>query len=183
MNEQAPSPIQSAVRPGLIIGLVSLVITYVAYFIDSSYLASGYFGLIALVLFFGLIIFFGKEFRKESGGFLTFGTAFNFSFFAILISGVVGLVGNILLFHVIDPTLPQVLGELTFDAQLKMMEGLGQNPDSMPTETLDAMREASASSFTLMGQLKAFGFGLIFYAIIALILGAILKKRDKSLDF
>jgi hypothetical protein len=87
------------------------------------------------------------------------------------------------LFHVIDPTLPQVLGELTFEAQLEMMEGFGQNPDSMPTETLDAMRESSASNFTLMGQLKAFGFGLIFYAIIALILGAILKKRDKSLDF
>jgi hypothetical protein len=183
MNEQAPSPIQSAVRPGLIIGLVSLVITYIAYFIDSSYLASGYFGLIALVLFFGLIIFFGKEFRKESGGFLTFGNAFNFSFFAILISGLIGLIGNILLFHVIDPTLPQVLGELTFEAQLEMMEGLGQNPDSLPSETLDTMKEASASNFTLVGQLKGFGFGLIAYAIIALILGAILKKRDKSLDF
>lgn len=183
MNEQAPSPIQSAVRPGLIIGLVSLVITYVAYFIDSSYLASGYFGLIALVLFFGLIIFFGKEFRKESGGFLTFGTAFNFSFFAILISGVIGLIGNILLFHVIDPTLPQVLGDLTFETQLEMMENFGQNPDSMPSETLDKMKEASASNFTLLGQLKGFGFGLIAYAIIALILGAILKKRDKSLDF
>lgn len=183
MNEQAPSPIQSAVRPGLIIGLVSLVITYIAYFIDSSYLASGYFGLIALVLFFGLIIFFGKEFRKESGGFLTFGIAFNFSFFAILISGIIGLVGNILLFHVIDPTLPQVLGDLTFETQLEMMENFGQNPDSMPSETLDAMKEASASNFTLVGQLKGFGFGLIAYAIIALILGAILKKRDKSLDF
>ncbi len=183
MNEQAPSPIQSAVRPGLIIGLVSLVITYIAYFIDSSYLASGYFGLIALVLFFGLIIFFGKEFRKESGGFLTFGNAFNFSFFAILISGLIGLIGNILLFHVIDPTLPQVLGDLTFETQLEMMESFGQNPDSMPSETLDAMKEASASNFTLVGQLKGFGFGLIAYAIIALILGAILKKRDKSLDF
>ena len=183
MNEQTPSPIQSAVRPGLIIGLVSLVITYIAYFIDSSYLASGYFGLIALVLFFGLIIFFGKEFRKESGGFLTFGTAFNFSFFAILISGLIGLIGNILLFHVIDPTLPQVLGDLTFETQLEMMESFGQNPDSMPSETLDAMKEASASNFTLVGQLKGFGFGLIAYAIIALILGAILKKRDKSLDF
>ncbi|MCM0041852.1 MAG: DUF4199 domain-containing protein [Algoriphagus sp.] len=183
MNEQAPSPIQSAVRPGLIIGLVSLVITYVAYFIDSSYLASGYFGLIALVLFFGLIIFFGKEFRKESGGFLTFGAAFNFSFFAILISGVIGLIGNILLFHVIDPTLPQVLGDLTFETQLEMMENFGQNPDSMPTEALDKMKEASASNFTLVGQLKGFGFGLVAYAIIALILGAILKKRDKSLDF
>ena len=183
MNEQAPSPIQSAVRPGLIIGLVSLVITYVAYFIDSSYLASGYFGLIALILFFGLIIFFGKEFRKESGGFLTFGAAFNFSFFAILISGVIGLIGNVLLFHVIDPTLPQVLGDLTFETQLEMMENFGQNPDSMPSETLDKMKEASASNFTLFGQLKGFGFGLIAYAIIALILGAILKKRDKSLDF
>ncbi len=95
----------------------------------------------------------------------------------------IGLIGNVLLFHVIDPTLPQVLGDLTFETQLEMMENFGQNPDSMPSETLDKMKEASASNFTLFGQLKGFGFGLIAYAIIALILGAILKKRDKSLDF
>jgi hypothetical protein len=183
MNEQAPSPIQSAVKPGLTIGLVTLVLSYLAYFIDSSYLASGYFGLVVLVLFFALIIYFGKEYRKEVGGFMSFGTAFKFSFFAILISGVIGLIGNMLLFQVIDPSLPQVLGELTFESQLEMMEGFGQNPDSLPTETLEQMREASASNFTLVGQFKAFGFGLIAYAIIALILGAILKKKDKSLDF
>jgi hypothetical protein len=34
-----------------------------------------------------------------------------------------------------------------------------------------------------MGQIKAFGFALIIYAIMSLILGAILKKRDKSLDY
>ncbi len=183
MNDQAQSPIQSAVRPGIILGLVSLVITYVAYFIDSSYLASGYFGLVALVLFFALIIYFGKEYRKELGGFMTFGVAFNFSFFAILISGFIGLIGSILLFHVIDPSLPQVLGEITFESQLEMMENFGASPDSLAPEVLDDMREASASNFTLVGQLKVFGFGLISYAIIALILGAILKKKDKSLDF
>lgn len=183
MNEQAQSPIQSAIRPGIILGLVSLVLTYVAYFIDSSLLASGYFGLVALVLFFGLIIYFGKEYRKEVGGFLSFGTAFNFSFFSILISGVIGLIGSLLLFHVIDPSLPQVLGETTFETQLEMMEKFGASPDAMPAETLEEMRQASLSNFTLVGQLKGFGFGLIAYAIIALILGAILKKRDKSLDF
>ena len=183
MNDQAQSPIQSAVRPGIILGLVSLVLTYVAYFIDSSYLASGYFGLVALVLFFGLIIYFGKEYRNELGGFMTFGVAFNFSFFAILISGVIGLIGSILLFHVIDPSLPQVLGDITFESQLEMMENFGASPDSLAPEVLDEMREASAYNFTLMGQLKGFGIGLIAYAIIALILGAILKKRDKSLDF
>jgi hypothetical protein len=183
MNEQASSPIQSAVKPGLIIGLVTLVLSYLAYFIDSSYLASGYFGLVVLVLFFALIIFFGKEYRKELGGFMSFGAAFNFSFFAILISGVIGLIGNMLLFQVIDPSLPQVLGDLTFESQLEMMGKFGANPDSLAPEVLDEMRQASASNFTLVGQLKAFGFGLIAYAIIALILGAILKKRDKSLDF
>jgi hypothetical protein len=183
MNDQAQSPIQSAVRPGIILGLVSLVLTYVAYFIDSSYLASGYFGLVALVLFFALIIYFGKEYRNELGGFMTFGAAFNFSFFAILISGLIGLIGSLLLFHVIDPSLPQVLGEITFESQLEMMEKFGASPDSLAPEVLDDMREASASNFTLLGQLKGFGFGLIAYAIIALILGAILKKKDKSLDF
>ena len=183
MNDQVQSPIQSAVRPGIILGLVSLVLTYVAYFIDSSYLASGYFGLVALVLFFALIIYFGKEYRNELGGFMTFGVAFNFSFFTILTSGVLGLIGTILLFHVIDPSLPQVLGEITFESQLEMMEKFGASPDSLAPEVLDEMREASASNFTLVGQLKGFGIGLIAYAIIALILGAILKKRDKSLDF
>ena len=183
MNDQTQSPIQSAVRPGIILGLVSLVLTYVAYFIDSSYLASGYFGLVALVLFFALIIYFGKEYRNELGGFMTFGVAFNFSFFTILTSGVLGLIGTILLFHVIDPSLPQVLGDITFESQLEMMENFGASPDSLAPEVLDDMREASASNFTLVGQLKGFGLGLIAYAIIALILGAILKKRDKSLDF
>ena len=182
MNEQAPSPISSAVKPGITIGLVSMVITYVAYFIDSSYLASGYFGLIALVLFFGLIIYFGREFRKESGGFLAFGPAFTFSFIAILLSGVVTLIGNIVLFQVIDPTLPEVLGDVTYKAQLEMMESFGANPDSIPSEDLDKMRESALSNYTLGGQLRNFGFGIIAYAIIALILGAILKKRDKSLD-
>jgi uncharacterized protein (DUF2132 family) len=64
-----------------------------------------------------------------------------------------------------------------------MMENFGASPDSLAPEVLDDMRKASASNFTLAGQLKAFGFGLIAYAIIALILGAILKKKDKSLDF
>ena len=183
MNEQAQSPIQSAVKPGLIIGLVTLVLSYLAYFIDVALLTAWYYGLGILVLFFALIIYFGKEYRKEVGGFMSFKTAFNFSFFAILISGVIGLIGNMLLFQVIDPSLPQVLGDITFESQLEMMGNFGASPDSLAPEVLDDMREASASNFTLVGQLKVFGFGLISYAIIALILGAILKKKDKSLDF
>lgn len=181
--EEQQTPFQASVKPGLTIGLVSLALTYIAYFIDSSLLASGWFGLVALVVFFILIIFFGRQYRTDLGGFMSFGTAFNYSFVTMIISGLVTLVGQILLFQVIDPSLPQVLGDLSFESSLKMMESLGQNPDSLDPAVLDDMRTGTAANFTLSGQLKNFGFGLIAYAIIALILGAILKKRDKSLEF
>ncbi|PZX51810.1 uncharacterized protein DUF4199 [Algoriphagus ratkowskyi] len=181
--EEQQSPFQAAIKPGLTIGLVSLALTFIAYFIDSSLLGSAWFGLVAIVLFFVLMMYFGKQYRTELGGFMTFGTAFNFSFVAIVISGLVGLIGQILLFQVIDPSLAGVLADQGFETQLSIMESFGQNPDSMDPALLEEMRSSAANSFTLSGQLMAFGFSLIVYAIIALILGAILKKRDKSLDY
>lgn len=181
--EEQQTPLQASIKPGLTMGLVALAVTYIAYFIEPSLLASGWFALVALVIFFGLIIYFGQQYRNEIGGYMSFGTAFNFSFISILISGIVSLVGQILLFQVIDPSLPQVLSDITFQNSLEMMESFGQNPDSLSPDALEEIRNSTASSFTLGGQLKNFGFGLIGYAIISLILGAILKKRDKSLDF
>jgi hypothetical protein len=181
--EEQQSPFQAAIKPGLTIGLVSLVLTFIAYFIDSSLLGSAWFGLVAIVVFIVLMMYFGKEYRTELGGFMTFGTAFNFSFIAIVISGLVGLVGQILLFQVIDPSLAGVLSDQAFENSLSMMESFGQDPDAMDPAVLEEIRVNTAKGFTLQGQLMNFGFGLIVYAIIALILAAILKKRDKSLDY
>ncbi|WP_026968643.1 DUF4199 domain-containing protein [Algoriphagus terrigena] len=181
--EEKQTPLQAAIKPGLTMGLAALAVTYVAYFIDSSLLASMWMLLIALVIFFGLLIYFGKEYRTELGGFMSFGVAFNFCFIAMLISGVVSLIGQILLFHVIDPSLAGVLADITFNKSLEMMASFGQNPDTLPPDALNEIRKSTADSFTIGGQLKSFGFGLIIYAIIALILAAILKKRDKSLDY
>lgn len=183
MEVQTQSPFSAALKPGITIGLVSLILTYLAYFIDSSLLTKWWFGLIALAIFFILIFYFGKQYRADQGGFISFGSAFNFSFIAIVISGLITLVGQILLYHVIDPALPEVLADLAFETSLSAMESFGANPDSLTPEQLQDIRDRSASGFTLTGQLQGFLFGLIFYAIIALILGAILKKRDKSLDY
>jgi hypothetical protein len=68
------------------------------------------------------------------------------------------------------------------ETQMAMLERFGA-ADSMTSEQLDDIRTGLESGYTVTGQLKAFGFLLIAYAIIALILGAILKKRDKSLDY
>ncbi len=183
MEQAIPSTLQASMRAGLVMGLISVLMIFVVYFIDSSLLASGGFGLISLTIFFGLAIYFGIQRRKDLGGFMAYGKAFNFSFQALIISGLVTLIGQILLFHVVDPSLPQVLADITFENSLKMMEMIGQNPDSLPVEALDKIREQAEGNFTLSGQLKNSVFILIGSAIIALILAAILKKRDKSLDY
>ncbi len=181
--EEQQSPFQAAIKPGLTIGLVSLVLYFVAYFIDSSLLGSAWFGLVSLLIFIILILYFGKQYRTEIGGFMTFGTAFNFSFITMIVSGLVMLVGQILLFQVIDPSLAGVLADQAFETQMSMMENFGQDPDAMDPAILEQIRDGAARGFTLSGQLMAFGISLIVYAIIALILGAILKQRDKSLDY
>jgi hypothetical protein len=88
-----------------------------------------------------------------------------------------------LLYQVIDPALPSVLAEQSVENTLEMMESFGASADSMSAEQIDEMRNSISDGFSLMGQIKSFGFALIFYAILSLITGAILKKKDKSLDY
>ncbi|MCH6201084.1 DUF4199 domain-containing protein [Aquiflexum sp. LQ15W] len=180
--ENQESPFKAGLNSGLILGIISVVITYILYFIDPTFLVAWYVGIGILVLYFGLIIYFGGQYRASIGGFMTFGTAFNFAFVAMVVSGIISMLGSLLLYNVVDPALPGVLIESQMETQMAMLERFGA-ADAMTSEQIDDIRTSLEGGYTVLGQVKAFGFLLIAYAIIALILGAILKKRDKSLDY
>src|SRR5690606_29518596 len=107
--EENQSPFQAAVRPGIMIGILLTVITFLLYFIDFQLLGSGWISFLTLIIYCGLIIYYGIQYRKERGGFIAFGPAFQFAFFSLLIMLVITTLGNILLFLVIDPGLPDKL--------------------------------------------------------------------------
>lgn len=180
--ENQESPFKAGLNSGVILGVLSVVITFVVYFINPVTLVSGMFGIIVLIVFFAVLIYLGIQYRKSLGGFMEFGPAFNFSFIALVVAGLISQVGSALLYNVVDPALPGVLTEQTLENTVAMMEKFGA-ADALSSDQLDKMRADTAANFTFMGQVKTFGIALIVYAIIALILGAILKKRDKSLDY
>lgn len=180
--ENQETPFKAGLNAGIILGILSVVITFIVYFIDPPTLVSGMFGITLLVLFFGVLIYLGIQYRKSLGGFMEFGPAFNFSFIALIVAGLISQIGTALLYNVVDPALPGVLVEQTLENTMAMMEKFGA-ADAMSVDQIDKMREDTAANFTVMGQIKAFGIALIIYAVISLILGAILKKRDKSLDY
>lgn len=179
--ETATTPFQAAIKAGLIIGLIMTVITFLCYFIDYELMGATWLNVVSLFIYCGLIIFFGTEYRKELGGFMNFGTAFQFTFISLIIMLVVTIFGNMLLFLVLDPGLGERMADLNMENTLKMMDSFGAG--ELPSDQMDEMRKGFAEAYTPWGMIKGAGFMLIFYAILALILGAIIKKKDKSLDY
>jgi hypothetical protein len=180
--ETPTTPFQAALKAGIVLGLVNVAIYYTLYFVDVELLASGYLGLGLMVLMVGIIMYFGIDYRKELGGFMSFGTAFQFVFLALLINGVISTMGNVLLFEVIDTDLPAVLAETQLESTLAIMDRFGAG-DALSSAEMDELRTGFEKNYTALGLIKSLAVASIIYAILALILGAILKKRDKSLDY
>lgn len=181
-EEEVSSPFQAALKAGVVIGLVTLVIYYLAYFINVEIISSMWIGFVMLAISLGLVIYFGIDFRKDLGGYMSFGVAFQFVFITFVISGLISTLGNILLFQVIDPALPGVLADAQLESTMALMDKMGRG-NLITSDQMAEMRTSFVESRSAMGLIKAFGISLVIYAILALILGAIIKRRDKSLDY
>lgn len=148
--ETHETPFRAALRTGLVLGLMMMVIVYLIYFIEASLLASNWFGLAVLILYFALLLFFGFKYRKEVGGYLPFGSAFQFSFFTLIVAGIIGLVGNLLLYMVIDPALPQVLADQQMENTMEIIESFGA-ADAMSTEQINEMKQGFLDAYSVGG--------------------------------
>lgn len=175
------SPFQAAIKPGVIIGLILVAITFISYFIDDTLLGATWLGLFTLALYSGLIIYFGNQYRSDLGGFMNFGTAYQFSLFSLFIMLLITTCGNMLLFLVLDSGLVEQMADVGLEKTLQIMDSFGAGDVS--SEQMDGIRDGILEGYTAWGMIKGFGFMLIFYSILALILGAIIKKRDKALDY
>ena len=80
-----------AIKSGLIIGVISIVITLVLYVVNAAALVSMWM-LLLLVLFLFLVAYFGIQHRKEIGGFMSFGTAWVYSMQVFVVAGIAALV-------------------------------------------------------------------------------------------
>jgi hypothetical protein len=178
--ENVNSTPKSAIQAGLILGLVSVVLTFVFYFIDAELLTSWKFSVPSLIITVGLLYYFGKQHRDSLGGFMSFGKAFNFSFITLIVSGLIGTIGLYLLMNVVDPNLPSVLADTLAETMVSTFEKIGQ---TMTVEQIEEMRQGMLDAYSPFGLFKSFGISLLMYAVFALILGAILKKNDPSLDY
>jgi hypothetical protein len=168
---------QLSVKNGLLIALITVVISLILYFIDPLMMYTSFWGsMLGFVIFIVLLVVVGQSIRKAVGGYWTFGEAFKSFLIVSLILTIATTLYNILLMGVIDPDLPAKAGAVIEDSQRQMFEKIG-----LSTEEIDEALSKSGSmedrlKITFKNVITSFGVVLAVYGVLSLILAAILKK-------
>ena len=169
--------VKPAAKSGLTLGLIGIIITLLIYFINAKLLANMWVGIVILVISLTLVVMFGMAFRKQVGGYLSFKHAFLYSLILLLVAGLIGQSFNFLLFNVIDPDLPQLVTNAALENTEAMLEKFNV-PDEEMDKALERTESQMANQYKISGVMKAYFYSIIVYAIISLITGAIIKRRN-----
>lgn len=172
-----PTMQSNAIKHGLILGAITIVMTLAVYAIDYSLMVSLKFALLSFLIFLGYGIYAGISFRKEIGGFLSFKDAFLHGFILFALSALISTIFSILLYTVIDPELGQKLTDVSVQNAEEMMKGFGMQEGEAFDEAMEKARTDAAGRFTVGGLALGYVWALIGCAVFALITGAIVKKK------
>jgi hypothetical protein len=167
----------AAINYGVYLGAITSLITITIYGIDIDLFTAPWLG----VVLFILVVAFGAvsalNSRKLLGGFISFKQAFSSYFITIAVGTLMSSIVGVAIFTYIDPEAAIYLNEQVLILTKETMERIG-----LPQEAIiAAIEEASKKdNFTLGAQTQAFVFRLVFYAVIGLIVGLIVKKTESK---
>ncbi len=169
--------LKAAAKSGLTLGLIGIILTLLIYFINAKLLANMWVGITILIVSLALVVMFGVAYRKQVGGYLSFKEAFLYSLVLLLVAGLIGQSFNYLLFNVIDPDLPQLVTDAALDNTERMLEKFNV-PDEEMDKALERTESQMANQYKISGVAKAYLYSIVIYAVISLITGAIIKRRN-----
>lgn len=165
---------KNGVTFGIILAAYFIVRTALIYSIDLKLFTSGWFTLVDFIAILTLTIIAISKTKKAMGGFIAFKEAFTVYFIAILIGLTTYTIFNMLLFNVIDPDAKEIVKEEVIQKTVETLKSFGGD-STVIKETVTKMRETD--SFSIPQQALGLGIALLMYAVVGLIIAAIMKKN------
>lgn len=176
-NAETVSLKNHVIKWGLIVGAVSIVLTILLYVVDYTLMVQFKTLLVMLLIYLGITIYAGIDYRNNVGGFLPYGKAFVHGFLVLAVSALVATLFNMVLYNVIDTELPQKLTDATLENTREMMANFGA-PEEAIDQAMEDAKGRTANQFTITGQLIGLASILFFSAIMALISAIFVKKNQ-----
>jgi len=168
----------SALNYGLYLGLTLSAFYIIAYVFNIELLVN--FWLMLLLLPLTLIVVGVISTAKAKsllGGFMSYKQAFSAYFITIAVAVVLSTLVSIVIFNFVDPEAAQMLQDIGMEKARAFMESIG-TPES---EIEKQMALAEGQDQMALGT-QAFNVvkGLLFYAVIGLIVALIMRKKDPN---
>ncbi|MGC4020752.1 MAG: DUF4199 domain-containing protein [Cyclobacteriaceae bacterium] len=176
-TNEKPSLMQHALKWGVIMGIINVVIGVLLYVVDYTMLTDWKTGILIVLLVIGVTIYAGINYRSEVGGFLGYGKAWQHGMIFMAVGGLVYSIYNLILYTIIDPELPAKLVEAAVEKAQAMAESFGASGDALD-KAMEDTRKRTEGQFSVVGVMTGFAFSLIFYAIIALITALFVRKNQ-----
>jgi hypothetical protein len=160
---------------GLYITLINTLYIVLGYSINLNWLVSAWGGIILFVISISLLVIATIQARKAMGGYINFKDAFSTFMTAFVVFSLINIVVSYTLFAVVDPEAAVQLKDITVQVTAERLQNFG-----VPEADLDAAIQElkDTDQYALPNLLKGFGYSFVFYAIVGLIVSAIVKKSN-----
>ncbi|HNX44928.1 MAG TPA: DUF4199 domain-containing protein [Bacteroidales bacterium] len=132
-------------------------------------------GGLGLVISLVILVILLKKYRKTQGGFISFGDAFLFGLIALVLAAVISSVYSYLFMKFFDPEYMKNILEAQKDWMENYFSSKGMSEEQIQAYLDKADQQANLP--ILKQTLKSFLISSVFSAVIALIVGAIMKKN------
>jgi len=170
LNVKNASPFPTALRYGVIGGLISIALGLVSYLAGMQGTIPTIINILSTIVTIGVIVYAIRAHRdNDLGGYISYGRCLGTGILAAIIMGLIGAIWTFILFNVIDPGITDML----MQPQMEAMEEAGMSDDDIEKAMSMAGKFMTAPFMAAMALAGSALIGLI----VSLIAGAFLKKE------
>jgi phosphatidylglycerophosphate synthase len=180
METNKPTIVNHGLKYGLILGFIQIAIMLLLYIVDKALMVKWWIAIVSLVLLIVMLVMAVKSYKKQQNNTINFKDAFVLTLIVGVSALILNLIFNYLLYNVIDPSLPEFIKQKAIENTMSMMEKFGADENAMnkaleQLETQDFSQGPSKLGMQLI-------WGVVFDAIFALIIAAIMRTKQKPVD-
>ena len=166
-----------SIKFGFIAGAIMIAIILLLYIISAPLLGTFWPMTVYIPILF-LMIWGGITYRKETGGYKSFGEAFLVVFIISIIATMLFDTFGYLLYKVIDPDLPEVMKQKILENTSTMMEKFGA-PDDKIEEAMKNIKDQDYTP-TLKSQAIRYVSSVVIGAILSALIALFVSRPEKK---
>ena len=171
MENQSVPPKKIIINYGLILGIISVFLSVIAYVTNTHLQPHWSVMLIGMAVFIAVLVYGIKAFKKQNGGFLSIGQALKVGIGIALIAALIGAVWMLLLTNVLEPDYMEQVAEVQRE---QMVEKFPDMSEAQLNQAMEMNAKFSSPWITIASSIVV---NLFIGFLVALIVGAIMKQK------